>query len=300
MIDGADVLDQDAPVATDAATDRPGAEQDDGRALDAKTGEELDAGERGDGEPNEELENVEFAGKQYRLPRELKSALMMQADYTRKTQEVAEGRKALESEREAFRHQAETHQTQILDVARVVSLNAQLAELQGLDWKKLDTEDPFLAQSKLGEFVRLKDQRDALIGKIQDAEQRRAVETQRALSKRFDDASTQLAREIKDWNTVSGELVEFARANGMSQIDLAQLALNVPAVKLLHKAWIGDQLIRKQKAAAAQAEAEASPQPEPLKQVAKGRGTAATSGLSDALSVEEWVKRRNAQLRKTA
>ena len=246
----------------------------------------------------EALEDVEFAGKQYRLPKELKSALMMHAAYTRKTQAVAEGRRALESGRMALQQQAETHQKHIRDVACLVALDEQLATYENLDWQKLEAEDPFKAQSGLRTYTMLKNQRDGLLQQISIAEQKRAIETHQHLAKRFDEVQATLAREIKGWNEVSTKLVEFATENGVSQSDLAQFALHVPLVKLLHKAWLGDQLIRKQKAAAAKSDAEANPLPEPLKQIAKGRSAPANSGLSDNLSVDEWVKRRNTQIQK--
>ena len=60
------------------------------------------ANESGDGQPqdgqatnqDDDSEEVEHEGQKYRIPKALKSALMMNADYTRKTQEVAEQRPA--------------------------------------------------------------------------------------------------------------------------------------------------------------------------------------------------------------
>ena len=51
-----------------------------------------------DGQEPDEVE-VDYNGKSYCLPPELKDALLRQADYTRKTQELAEGRRALEAAR---------------------------------------------------------------------------------------------------------------------------------------------------------------------------------------------------------
>ena len=43
----------------------------------------------------EDDEEVEYEGKTYKVPKELKGALMKNADYTQKTQEVAEQRKSV-------------------------------------------------------------------------------------------------------------------------------------------------------------------------------------------------------------
>src|SRR5215204_3179929 len=50
----------------------------------------------------EELEEIERNGKKYKIPTALKSELLMQQDYTRKTQEVAEQRRAIEAEQQAL------------------------------------------------------------------------------------------------------------------------------------------------------------------------------------------------------
>src|SRR4051812_16462419 len=81
------------------------------------------------GQEPEEIE-VQYGGKSYLLPPELKDALLRQADYTRKTQEVAQARKALEAA-QAEHHQGVAHaRAHIQDAARIVALNDQLAQLR--------------------------------------------------------------------------------------------------------------------------------------------------------------------------
>src|SRR5215216_3195421 len=82
-----------------ATADKPDAGLTPENAIDDGENDAADLSAEASAEADE-FEDVDFAGKQYRLPKELKSALMMQADYTRKTQDVAEQRKALEGERE--------------------------------------------------------------------------------------------------------------------------------------------------------------------------------------------------------
>ena len=43
-------------------------------------------------EPEDDTDEVEFEGKKYRVSKDIKDALLRQADYTRKTQELAEHR----------------------------------------------------------------------------------------------------------------------------------------------------------------------------------------------------------------
>src|SRR3954468_4841262 len=80
-----------------------------------------------------ELVEVVYDGKGYQLPAELKDALLRQADYTRKTQDVAQARKALEAERAAHLEGAALTRAHIQDAARVVALNDQLTQFAQVD-----------------------------------------------------------------------------------------------------------------------------------------------------------------------
>ena len=248
----------------------------------------------------DELVDVEFGGKAYRLPKELKSAFLMQVDYTRKTQDLAQQRRALESHRQAFLQQADLRQSHIGAVARIMAIDEQLAAAEKVDWPKLEVEKPAEAQAKLREYLMLRSQRDQLLVQVREAEQKRATEAQQDFAKRQAETHAELARDISGWDEVAPKVEAFGRQSGVTPDHLAVIATTPALAKLLHMAWVGDQLIRKQQAVAEKAEADASPPAEPLRQVAKGRGSPATSGLSDSLSVEEWVRRRNEEVRGSA
>ena len=49
-----------------------------------------------------EVETVEYEGQEYNIPPELKEAFLKNQDYTTKTQEMAEQRKDLETDRQRF------------------------------------------------------------------------------------------------------------------------------------------------------------------------------------------------------
>src|SRR5690554_6404800 len=64
---------------------------------DSELPEELDSADSEDvGEAPSPFEEIEFEGKAYRVPSELKNSLMTKADYTCKTQEIARNRENLE------------------------------------------------------------------------------------------------------------------------------------------------------------------------------------------------------------
>lgn len=88
------------------------------------------------------FEEAEFEGKQYRLPKELKEALLRQKDYTQKTQEVAETRRMLEEREQAFQAQAAFQQQHFAKAVEAHTLSEQLQQFSQLDWDKLADENP--------------------------------------------------------------------------------------------------------------------------------------------------------------
>ena len=60
--------------------------------VDQNTDEDSEEDSEEQPEAVEDLQIVEFEGKEYNIPPELKDAIMRQSDYTTKTQEIAEQR----------------------------------------------------------------------------------------------------------------------------------------------------------------------------------------------------------------
>ena len=94
--------------------------------------------------PAGEFEEVEHDGKTYKIPRPLKGALLMQADYTRKTQEVAEQRRQHEERVKAFEAGQRSHTEHLSDLARVVAYNDAIAQFEKADWPQIRANNPQL------------------------------------------------------------------------------------------------------------------------------------------------------------
>ena len=91
--------------------------------------------------------DLELDGEVHTLPAALKGAVLRQADYTRKTQELAEHRRALEVERQALDERAGAHEGASRDRLRLAALDQQLEDFQGVDWEAYAAEDPDGAKS---------------------------------------------------------------------------------------------------------------------------------------------------------
>src|SRR5690242_17210740 len=72
-------------------------------------GDEEQSDDEGDGE--EALIDIEHDGRAYKIPAELKNAFLRNADYTRKTQALAESRRELESHRQSLADEQASLQT---------------------------------------------------------------------------------------------------------------------------------------------------------------------------------------------
>ena len=136
-----------------------------------------------DGQEPDEVE-VDYNGKSYCLPPELKDALLRQADYTRKTQELAEGRRALEAARVEHHQQVVRTRGHIQDAARIVALNDQLAQLSQVNWQALQAQNPARAQALYQQFEQLKDLRRRAARAWTQREQDHISHSQRATARR--------------------------------------------------------------------------------------------------------------------
>ena len=280
-----------------------------------------EAGEKPEAEQPEEDEEYELSGKKYRVHKDLKPLLLMQQDYTRKTQEVAEHRKALDQEEtrikageESLRQQAQMHQQFIKEVAQIHAIDDRLQQYANVDWRAWREKDFLAANEGFQEMQLLREQRNAVVGGLQQKlahvkaeEDKRSREAQQdqeiKTAKRREETLLTIQRDIPGWNTelatkVSTHAIEKL---GFTRDELLNGATLDPRVmKALHAAWERDEIVSRQKAAAQKAKEQLRPEAAPLTTVQKGRASPVTAGLDDRLSADEWVRRRNEQLRKRA
>lgn len=235
-------------------------------------------------EIEEELEGVKLRGKKELLEK-LKSERLMQADYTRKTQDVAEQRKAIEAERAEFQKAAQSHQQNLREVAQLVNVDERLNQFNQLNWQQVQAEDPMRAQSLLIEFNQLQAARGQLMNSLTQRQQQQALQQQHEHARRLQEGQAVLARDIKGWGPeLAGKLADFGASLGIPREALSNVT-DPLFVKVLHKAFIGDQFER-QKAAKPPAEP-----PKPVTRIG-GASAANTKPLGDVTDPREWAERR--------
>jgi hypothetical protein len=125
---------------------------------------------------------------------------------------------------------------------------------------------------------------------------RRSQEAQLAQAKRYEETNRKLETEIKGWNAdLAGKLRQYAADVGIPDNLIRAYAHDVGSVKALHEAYLGRQLIEKQKAAA---KAATTVDPKPLAKVG-GQGVRNAVDLfrvAKSDDVSDYVAARQKQL----
>ncbi len=231
--------------------------------------------------------DVEMDGAVHTLPAALKGAFLRQADYTRKTQELAEHRRALEGERQALTERVGAHEGASQDRIRLAALDHRLEDFEGVEWDAVAAQDPETAQSLWDAYQKLAQSRERLAYAVSHHEQGAALATARKAADAMAEAGRTLSQEIEGWSPeVAGKLVDYAQAFGVTLDELREAA-DPRLWKLLHKAWKADQ------AGAADAREQAQAV---RPAVSVSGGGAGGSGVRDELATREWMRRRNAQM----
>ena len=199
--------------------------------------EESDADQEDD-----DSEEVDFRGSKYRLPKDAAHGVReIQKDYTQKTMALAEQRKAFEA-------QAKFQQENMQDVAKVAALDERLAEFNQVDWNRLSDDDPVLWQKLFAQRSVLEGQRNQLAGQVAHKQQQMHLQQQQEFAQQIEASETVLKREIKEWSPqLESNLQQFAVDRfgfGMEEVKASKA--NPQLYKLLHLAYVGDQLMKKQ------------------------------------------------------
>lgn len=197
--------------------------------------------------PVDDTEEVDYEGQKVRVPKIVKDSLLRHADYTRKTQELAEQRKAFEATRESS---TTVHKDYVDALANIKTYDAQLARYENVDWATLEATDPSAAQSHWRTFSQLKDGRATAEKTATAKQQSLAMESDRARDNRIQEVKAELEKILPEWAPDSDfekSIAKFGTANSLSKNDIAEATIRNPAwLKIINLARIGADLQTKQ------------------------------------------------------
>jgi hypothetical protein len=222
--------------------------EDDAEASPADTPEAPDEGpDEAAAQPEaageDDSEEVEFEGKAYKVPKELKPALLRQADYTTKTQEVATLRKQAEDRIQFSEAQQQLFASLRTEALEFETLKARKAEYDKLDWSALYSADP-------GQAFNLRQQADGLKEQLADKErvlsekagQHQAI--QKAHAEKQWSLAVEAARQRIGKFTPAEDIAmaQQAQSMGFDESELKSKFADARVLHLLHKAAKWDAL----------------------------------------------------------
>lgn len=235
-----------APEAEQETPAEPNAQEEGGDAPE----EESEAGE-------DETVTVLVDGKPVELTKaqiaEAHKSGLRQADYTKKTTELAEQRKTAEAETAKAREERQQYM-QGLQKAQAV-LESQLQEQQNIDWHALRESDP-------NEFLKqwhLHTERQATLQQVANQrhqlEQQAQAEHTQALKAHVESEREKLIANIPEWKDEAKrkagatELMSYLKTQGLSEQEIVSVT-DHRAITQSYKAMKYDQLMAKASAAA--------------------------------------------------
>tara|TARA_R110002110_G_scaffold37601_4_gene124041 strand:- start:4888 stop:5796 length:909 start_codon:yes stop_codon:yes gene_type:complete len=273
------------PDETEIDIDEPESLDDDEPDLEtAKDGEEAPQ--------TEEIEyaEIELNGKKYQVPAELKDGYLMQSDYTRKTQEVAEQRKQAEAYMAQVQQAQEFSEQEIYKRAELIGINQRLEQYKQVDWNAWQNEDPMECQRGWMEFQTLQGKAAETGQELEKAKSERTAQAQQTSAKRLQETRAFAEREIKGWTPeVDAKVTEFATKKLGFPVETLLEAYSPPVYNALYLAWVGSQALERQSTAKPAAKVQ---QLNPSAKVSPKGGVPARKSLSD-MSVDEYADYMN-------
>jgi len=266
-------------------------EEEEGQA-EEETEEEVDEEEETEIVAEEDLKyTIKVDGEEFEVGiEELKNGYQRQADYTRKSQALAEQRKeteAIQSERQRLEQERQMYANglQMLQDQQ----NSKLQEFENIDWTALKADDPYQYMLKKDEY------RDAQ-EKVQNVQQQQmliqqeqAEEAQKARAHFVQQEYNRLVEALPEWNdqesTIKKDIQEYAKSVGFLPEEINQLA-DHRSVLVIKKAMEYDKLTQK-----------VAPKKKAVKKVPKVQKSGRGNSKED-IAVEK-AKEKRARLKKS-
>ena len=280
---------EDTEEAEEVEEEAP--EEEEGQA-EEETEEEVEEEEETEIVAEEDLKyTIKVDGEELEVGiEELKNGYQRQADYTRKSQALAEQRKETEqiqSERQRLEQERQMYANGLQMLQEQQS--SKLQEFENVDWTALKTEDPYQYMLKKDEY------RDAQ-EKVQNVQQQQmliqqeqAEEAQKARAHFVQQEYNRLVEALPEWNdqesTIKKDVQEYAKSVGFLPEEINQLA-DHRSVLVIKKAMEYDKLTTK-----------VAPKKKAVKKVPKVQKSGRGNSKEDTAA--EAVKEKRARLRKS-
>lgn len=172
----------------------------------------------------DDSEEVEYDGEVYAMPKKIKEALLRQQDYTKKTQEVAEQRKAVEERAETLARQERLMAAGFEKAVELKGIDARLAQFEQVDWAQLVDNDPAQATKLNIAFQQLQRERQAKVNDLQKFSQDQAALNAHQRQQALAQGAAQVKRMIPGWSAeIAKAISDNTKSYGFTDRELDQL-----------------------------------------------------------------------------
>jgi hypothetical protein len=227
VADVADLLDDNTEQNVEELEQEAGTEE-------VAEGDETEGQAEGEGE--DESEEVEFEGKAYKVPKEIKLALLRQSDYTQKTQEVAEQRKAVEQLTQVV-EQRQRVMLQTFDKAvELREIKNRLSQYEQIDWQSLAATDPTQATQLHIAYQQLQREAQKTNGDLQQVSNQLQQLTETQRQQKLADGTQYLKTHIPDFSEkTAADIASVATKHyGITPAELKAISEDNPDARFVH------------------------------------------------------------------
>ena len=221
---------------------------------------------------------------------ELKNGYQRQADYTRKSQALAQQRKETEqiqSERMRLEQERQMYANGLQMLQEQQS--AKLKDFDSVDWEALKAEDPYQYMIKKDEYRDAQERITNLVQEQQAVQQEQAQQAQQARAHFVQQEYSRLVAALPEWNdsksTIKKDVQDYAISAGFLPQEVNQLA-DHRSILVIKKAMEYDKLTQK-----------VAPKKKAVKKVPKVQKSGRGNSKEDVAA--ENIKKKRARLQKS-
>lgn len=223
---------------------------------------------------------VEYEGETFKVPAKLKDAVLRQADYTKKTTEVANQRREVEQQRTVIAAAGAS----IVETAELLGIQNEIAQLQRADisgWtqEQIDRAEALLIH-KQNRAAALENH---IMGKQTQQEQHEAAE----MAKQRDAAIAEASKSIPKFTDERRTELETLAVELGIDADAIKSITSAAEYKVLHYADIGRKFAQRQSQAAKMKAAQAG------NPSARVGGVAQAGKPAEEMTMDEYISARN-------
>jgi hypothetical protein len=177
---------------------------------------------------------------------ELLSGYSRQADYTRKSQVLAEQRKKMDEELAATQQERQQYQSQLEQFK--IQADSKLEEFKSVDWTKLKEEDPMEYALKRDQYRELQENKRLVAEEQQNLAQKQQAEMQTKWNEELAKQQEVMAQRLPEWNDpekgpkLKQNIKSFALKKGFTEQEVDSL-IDARSVDVLHKAMMYENLL---------------------------------------------------------